>query len=148
MKTVIYFLRHCEPDTLARDDLLQPLTPKGMHDAVEAAGFLEGRGICAIWSSDALRAIQTVQAFAQLSGLGIRRDARLPRRSAGLCTGGESGLQPCPVGIRCFHFLSGKALIMCAAGCGCYAGDPFCSQGWDSPGMYTLYRTVCTDQQF
>ena len=77
MKTVIYFLRHCEPDTLARDDLLQPLTPKGMHDAVEAAGFLEGRGICAIWSSDALRAIQTVQAFAQLSGLGIRRDARL-----------------------------------------------------------------------
>ena len=77
MGSVIYFLRHCEPDTLACEDLLQPLTGKGREDAGRAAAFLEGKGISAIWSSDALRALQTVQVFAQRSHLPVRKDVRL-----------------------------------------------------------------------
>ncbi len=75
--TTVYLLRHCEPEPSEGDDLGRPLTQKGRADAVKAARFLQGRNISGIWSSDALRAIQTVTPFAEMTGLEVCRDARL-----------------------------------------------------------------------
>ncbi len=76
-KTTLYLLRHCEPDRLKVNDLQQGLTEKGLEDAGKIAGFLSGRGISRIFSSDALRALQTVQVFADQTDLEISRDERL-----------------------------------------------------------------------
>lgn len=45
MKTVVFFIRHAEPDYSVHDDPIRPLTDKGKKDALKVAAYLNDKGI-------------------------------------------------------------------------------------------------------
>lgn len=84
LKNTYYMLRHgeavsnatevfsCWPETFEN-----PLTPRGVAMANEAAAILEDKGIDLVFASDILRAKQTAQIAAEKLGLEIVFDERL-----------------------------------------------------------------------
>ena len=62
--TNIYFIRHCEPDFSIHEDLIRPLTDKGLNDSKRVAEVLRNRDIYAIYSSPYKRAVDTVKVLA------------------------------------------------------------------------------------
>ena len=58
--TVIYFVRHAEPDYNDHNDLTRPLTTKGKEDVALVKRFFEGVEIAKVISSPFLRAVDTV----------------------------------------------------------------------------------------
>lgn len=71
MKTEIYFVRHAEPDFSIRDDLMRPLTKKGMADTKRVTNSLIGKNITAVYSSPCKRAVDTVKDLASAINSGI-----------------------------------------------------------------------------
>ncbi len=69
--TNVYFVRHAEPDYNNHDDLLRPLTDKGMKDRIKVTNYLMDKKIDVILSSPYIRAIDTVADFAKNVGLSI-----------------------------------------------------------------------------
>ncbi|MBP1925372.1 2,3-bisphosphoglycerate-dependent phosphoglycerate mutase [Sedimentibacter acidaminivorans] len=69
--TIIYFVRHAEPDYNIHDDLTRPLTSKGKKDVELVNNFLEDKHIDVVLSSPFLRAIETVNKFSEKTNTNI-----------------------------------------------------------------------------
>ena len=66
--TVIYFVRHSEPNYENKNDSLRELTPKGLEDRKLVTEFLSDKNIDKVVSSSYKRAIDTVADFADRFG--------------------------------------------------------------------------------
>jgi 2,3-bisphosphoglycerate-dependent phosphoglycerate mutase len=64
--TIIYFVRHAEPDFSNHDDFTRPLTEKGKRDVELVNQFLEDKQIDIVLSSPFIRAIDTVKVFSDI----------------------------------------------------------------------------------
>ncbi|MCL6445339.1 MAG: histidine phosphatase family protein, partial [Alicyclobacillus sp.] len=73
----IYLIRHCQAEGQAADALL---TDEGRKQAQNLAEFLRGREVEHIVSSPFVRAISTIQPFAEHVGIAIETDVRLAER--------------------------------------------------------------------
>lgn len=82
MKT-IYFVRHSLRDTRIQDDLLAPLTAEGHAKALKITHKFKDIEIDKIYSSPALRAIQTVEKLADDHKLEILLSDNLLERQIG-----------------------------------------------------------------
>ncbi|OPJ56627.1 2,3-bisphosphoglycerate-dependent phosphoglycerate mutase [Clostridium oryzae] len=71
MKTVIYFIRHAEPDYSVHDDASRPLTEKGKEDALKVAAYLKDKDIEAAFSSPYKRAIDTIKLFVDKNNMKV-----------------------------------------------------------------------------
>jgi 2,3-bisphosphoglycerate-dependent phosphoglycerate mutase len=71
MKTKIYFVRHAQPDISTKDDMLRPLTEKGMEDTKRVTKALQGKNIEVIYSSPYKRSYDTVKDLADANNLEI-----------------------------------------------------------------------------
>lgn len=71
--TEIYLMRHAQPDNTVHDTYNRPLTEKGMRDRMIAMEYLEDKGIDVVISSPYLRAMQTIELFAQRHGMLIEK---------------------------------------------------------------------------
>ncbi len=69
--TNIYFVRHCEPDFSIHEDLIRPLTDKGLKDSKRVAEVLKSKKIHGIYSSPYKRAIDTVKELANALNLKV-----------------------------------------------------------------------------
>ena len=69
--TNVYFVRHAEPNYENHNDLLRELTPKGMSDRTLVTQFLSDKQISVLLSSPYKRSVDTIQEFADRSGLSI-----------------------------------------------------------------------------
>lgn len=69
--TIIYFVRHAEPDLSNHDDASRGLTKKGLADRRLVTEFLADRNISAVLSSPFKRAVETVKELADLKGLPV-----------------------------------------------------------------------------
>ncbi|MED1205245.1 histidine phosphatase family protein [Heyndrickxia acidicola] len=76
MKT-IYFIRHAQAEGQPRE---ARLTKKGEEQAQQLAEFLNDKQIDCIYSSPFERALSTIQPFAALQGLEVKKDKRLEER--------------------------------------------------------------------
>ena len=89
----LYFIRHAESMANVGDILAGqmdfPLSPKGMEDAAALARqfFPAARRLTRIISSPLLRARQTAEPFARLSGVPVAVDARLTEQHLGRFSG-------------------------------------------------------------
>lgn len=83
METLIYFVRHAEPDFSIKDDMTRPLTQKGMEDAKKVATILADKGITKVYSSPYKRSVDTIKAFAESNRLEITTHDNLRERSVG-----------------------------------------------------------------
>lgn len=72
--TVLYFIRHAEPDYNNHDDTSRPLTEKGRLERALATAYLWDKNIEVVLSSPFLRAYDTVADFAARKGLAIHTD--------------------------------------------------------------------------
>ena len=91
MSTGIILIRHGETDwnDLGRiqGHLPVPLNARGMAQAEALASRLQNDSVAAIYSSDLLRARQTAEAIARISGQEIRLDKRLREWDLGMLSG-------------------------------------------------------------
>lgn len=71
MKTVVYFVRHAEPDYSVHDDTIRPLTDKGKKDALKVADYLKDKNIEIALSSPYKRAIDTIKPFTDANHINI-----------------------------------------------------------------------------
>lgn len=69
--TVVYFVRHTEPNYENHDDFLRELTPKGLRDRSRVTAYLADRGVDAVVSSPFVRAVDTVKELADRLGLRV-----------------------------------------------------------------------------
>jgi len=69
--TNIYFVRHAQPDISIKEDMIRPLTEKGMADTKLVTKTLKDKNISAIYSSPYKRAYDTVKDLAQVIGVEI-----------------------------------------------------------------------------
>lgn len=67
----LYFVRHARPDFSIKEDLLRPLTEEGKNDCKAVTDFLLLKYITKIYSSPYKRSIDTIEGFAEASGLEI-----------------------------------------------------------------------------
>ena len=78
----LVLIRHGLPER--REDTADPpLTPEGVDQALRVAQMLSGEIVDAIYSSTMLRAIQTAEPYAALSGLEIQRATASSSSTAG-----------------------------------------------------------------
>ncbi len=71
MQTIVYFVRHAEPNYNNHDDMERELSEKGMRDRTLVTTFLRDKNIDVVLSSPFKRAIDTIQEFADKNGLHI-----------------------------------------------------------------------------
>lgn len=71
MKTVVYFVRHAEPNYDNHDDRNRELSPKGIRDRSLVTTFLKDKKIDIVLSSPYKRAIDTIGEFSDNSGFEI-----------------------------------------------------------------------------
>lgn len=71
METNIYFIRHAEPDRSVKDEMLRPLTEKGISDAALVVKALKDKNIAVVYSSPYKRAVDTVMGLADAYNLKI-----------------------------------------------------------------------------
>ena len=69
--TNVYFVRHAQPDYNDHDDMLRPLTEKGLRDCALVREYLSGKEISRVYSSPFKRAVDTVRGFAECAGLDV-----------------------------------------------------------------------------
>lgn len=69
--TIIYFIRHAEPDLTIHDEMTRPLTANGLLSSNNVTKYLIDKNIHQVFSSPYLRAVQTVQGFADELGLEV-----------------------------------------------------------------------------
>lgn len=80
MPRTIYLIRHAKAGDRGShgpDDLQRPLTKKGRRQALALADLFQESAIMAVYSSPALRCIQTVEALAESFGLEVQVEAGL-----------------------------------------------------------------------
>lgn len=70
--TKIYFVRHAQPDYSIHDDLIRPLTTKGIENTKKVTEFLLDKNINKAFSSPYERSINTIKPFTELIGLEIK----------------------------------------------------------------------------
>lgn len=70
--TIIYFVRHAEPNYKNKDDSTRELSSKGLEDRKLVTEFLNDKNINIVLSSPYKRAIDTIKDFADVKGLKIR----------------------------------------------------------------------------
>jgi 2,3-bisphosphoglycerate-dependent phosphoglycerate mutase len=70
--TKIYFVRHAQPDYSIHDDLIRPLTIKGIEDTKKVTEFLLDKNINRAFSSPYERSINTIKPFTESIGLEIK----------------------------------------------------------------------------
>jgi 2,3-bisphosphoglycerate-dependent phosphoglycerate mutase len=83
MKTNIYFVRHAEPDFLIKDDLIRPLSDKGLADTKKVTVSLLDKNISVIYSSTFKRAVDTIKDFADYMGFEIITNQDFCERKVG-----------------------------------------------------------------
>jgi len=83
MKTDIYFVRHAQPDFSIKDDLVRPLSEKGIEDTRKVTNALIDKNITSIYSSPFKRAVDTIKDFAENTGLEIKTDDNFCERRVG-----------------------------------------------------------------
>jgi len=71
MNTIVYFIRHAEPDYSVHDDMLRPLTEKGIKDAMKLPKFFATIKIDKVISSPFKRAQASVNPIALDRGLEV-----------------------------------------------------------------------------
>lgn len=79
--TKIYFVRHCEPDFSIHEDLIRPLTDKGLEDSKRVVEVLKSKEIHVIYSSPYKRAIDTVKELADTLNLKVATKEDLRERT-------------------------------------------------------------------
>lgn len=70
--TCIYFVRHAEPDYSVHDDMIRPLTAKGLLDAGRVTDFFSSVHVDAFYSSPYKRSADTIKGAAEMKGKEIR----------------------------------------------------------------------------
>lgn len=70
--TVIYFVRHAQPNYDNHNDALRELTPKGMEDRRLVTNYLKDKSIHVVLSSPYKRAVDTVSHFADAFGYTVQ----------------------------------------------------------------------------
>ena len=70
--TIVYFVRHAEPDYTNHNDMERPLTKKGKEDSKLVTKYLCDKNIDIVLSSPFVRAIETVKDFTDSFGLSIQ----------------------------------------------------------------------------
>lgn len=83
MKTNVYFVRHAEPDISVKDDLIRPLSEKGLLDTKRVTKTLLDKDITAIYSSHFKRAVDTVKDLADTVKIDIIKNENLCERRVG-----------------------------------------------------------------
>lgn len=83
MKTKIYFVRHAHPDFSIRDDMIRPLSEKGVIDTKKVTNVLMDKNISIIYSSPYKRAIDTIKDFAENINIEIKIDDDFRERNIG-----------------------------------------------------------------
>jgi len=69
--TIIYFVRHAQPNFNNHDDLTRELTAQGLKDSKLVTEFLWDKGIDVILSSPYRRAVDTIKGFADAKKIEI-----------------------------------------------------------------------------
>lgn len=83
MGTNVYFVRHAQSDTSIKDELMRPLTERGMSDTKLVVNMLKDRNIQAVYSSPYRRAFDTVKGLADANNLTINIVDNLRERKVG-----------------------------------------------------------------
>lgn len=83
MTTVLYLIRHAQPDYAFNPTFNRPLTEEGLNDRLKAAECLKNVRIDAVYSSPFKRAYDTVKPLADSAGIEIKTDMRLSERANG-----------------------------------------------------------------
>lgn len=82
-KTVVYFIRHAEPNYHNHDDMSRELTDKGMKDSQLVTQFLSDKNVDIVLSSPYKRAIDTIKDFAETYGFDINVVSDFRERKVG-----------------------------------------------------------------
>lgn len=69
--TIVYFVRHAEPNYNNHDDMSRELSDKGLIDRKLVTEFLADKGIDIVMSSPYKRAVDTVKEFVEKAGMDI-----------------------------------------------------------------------------
>ena len=83
MKTFVYFVRHAEPDFSIKDDMIRPLSEKGIVDTKKVTKVLANRRITAVYSSPYKRSVDTIKDFTENNGLEIITNHNFRERGVG-----------------------------------------------------------------
>ena len=83
MKTLVYFVRHAEPDFSIKEDMTRPLSEKGVKDSKKVTRTLNDKQISVIYSSPYKRAIDTIKDFANNKRLEIVANDNFRERKVG-----------------------------------------------------------------
>ncbi len=81
--TILYLVRHAQPDHDFKDDRNRPLTDEGISDALKIGELFNAIHIRAFYSSPYRRSLETVKGSAALKGLTVNTDERLRERQSG-----------------------------------------------------------------
>ena len=91
--TLVYFVRHAQPDETCKDDRTRPLAEAGIRDSKEVTRVLKDRNIDYIISSPYKRCMDTIRNLADTLHMKIDRDERFRERKAGIDGNNEIMLQ-------------------------------------------------------
>ena len=86
--TIVYFVRHAQPDFSHDNDLTRPLTEGGREDALAVLGFFRDKHIDEFISSPYKRSYDTIFPTSEYFNMTIKTDFRLCERKKG--KGGNS----------------------------------------------------------
>lgn len=81
--TIIYFVRHAQPEHAWEDDRTRPLTGEGRRDSAIVFEFLKDKHIDAFYSSPYKRSVDTIADSANFFGKDIITDEDLREREKG-----------------------------------------------------------------
>ena len=81
--TIIYFVRHAQPEHAWEDDRTRPLTGEGRRDSAIVFEFLKDKHIDAFYSSPYKRSVDTIADSADFFGKDIITDEDLREREKG-----------------------------------------------------------------
>lgn len=81
--TIVYFVRHAQPNFNNHDDLTRELTAQGLKDSKRVTEFLWDKGIDVILSSPYKRSIDTIKDFADAKKMEIKCIADFRERKVG-----------------------------------------------------------------
>lgn len=81
--TVVYFVRHAEPNVENHDDFSRELTEKGKEDSKLVTDFLADKKIEIVLSSPYCRSVETVRDFFERFGLNCQMDVDFREREIG-----------------------------------------------------------------
>ena len=81
--TIVYFVRHAEPDLSNHNDLTRPLSKKGLADCQKLIEYFSNQNISAIYSSPYKRAVETIQPVAKQKKLKVKRIEAFRERKVG-----------------------------------------------------------------